>query len=281
LLAALLALVVGWDTADERGDRAARALPILPLGIESMLPVPLHNRLAPDKVALGRRLFADPGLSRDGTVSCATCHRPDLGFSDGRARARGIGGRLGRRNTPSLVNCAYRRSLFWDGRAANLEEQALLPIENLDEMGHSVPAVLETLRRDATYRRSIATAFGTPEITAARVARALAAFERTIVAAATPFDHAGLTGAAALATAAPSFRTSGSTTPASAGGSSQRTSAVSRSPVAIPTKAASAPHRCTASRTPHPLCTTEASRASLRSSSSTTAARNPTNTSMG
>ena len=167
----------------------ARALPALPDGVDALLPVPPRNRLSPQKVELGRRLFFDPRLSRDGTVSCATCHRPELAFTDGRPRARGIGGQRGRRNTPSLVNCAYRRSLFWDGRAASLEAQALTPIENPHEMGHSIAAVLAMLRQDDDYVRRFAAAFGSRDVTGERLAHALASFQRTLVGADAPFDR--------------------------------------------------------------------------------------------
>jgi len=97
------------------------------------------------RAALGRSLFFDPRLSRDGTVSCASCHLPEHGFADPRAHSVGIEGRTTPRNAPSLFNRALGKSFFWDGRVASLEEQVLNPIENEDEMGNPVEQVLERL----------------------------------------------------------------------------------------------------------------------------------------
>jgi cytochrome c peroxidase len=99
------------------------------------MQVPDSNPLTPDKIATGRKLFADTALSVDRTVSCATCHQPERAFTDGRAVARGIHGHDGTRNTPSLVNAGYGRSFFWDGRADSLEAQVVGPMLNPDEMG--------------------------------------------------------------------------------------------------------------------------------------------------
>jgi cytochrome c peroxidase len=94
--------------------------------------------LAVDNSELGRALFSDTRLSRDGSISCATCHDPHRAFTDGRARAEGIGGARGERNTPTLINRGDGATQFWDGRAATLEEQVLEPIANPKEMGSSV-----------------------------------------------------------------------------------------------------------------------------------------------
>ncbi len=97
------------------------------------------------RAELGRQLFFDPRLSQDGSVSCASCHLPEHGFADPRAHSIGIAGRTTPRNAPSLFNRALGKSFFWDGRAATLEEQVLMPIENPDEMGNPVAQVLERL----------------------------------------------------------------------------------------------------------------------------------------
>lgn len=99
------------------------------------MPVPEANPLTPAKIALGRRLFFDKRLSRDGTVACASCHDPKLAFSDGRKVARGINGAEGSRNAPAIINRGYGASFFWDGRAKTLEKQALEPILNPKELG--------------------------------------------------------------------------------------------------------------------------------------------------
>jgi cytochrome c peroxidase len=98
-----------------------------PLGLDLYMPVPDANPLTPAKIALGRTLFFDKRLSRDGTLSCASCHDPKLAFSDGRKVARGIGGAEGIRSAPAIVNRGYGKTFFWDGRAKTLEQQALEP----------------------------------------------------------------------------------------------------------------------------------------------------------
>lgn len=111
---------------------------VIPLGLDLYMPVPDENPVTADKVALGRELFFDRRLSVDQSISCATCHRPDRAFSDGRPVAIGVMGRAGRRNAPALINRGYGRAFFWDGRSPSLETQVLAPIADLNEMGFSV-----------------------------------------------------------------------------------------------------------------------------------------------
>ena len=92
------------------------ARPEIPVGLDLYLPVPEDNPLRPERVALGRRLFFDPVLSRDRSLACAGCHEPDRAFTDGRALSVGVFGRVGTRSVPTIVNRAYGRSFFWDGR---------------------------------------------------------------------------------------------------------------------------------------------------------------------
>lgn len=106
----------------------------IPLGLDLYMPVPEDNPLTLEKIELGRRLFFDRRLSRDGSTSCSSCHDPDRAFSDGRAVAVGILGRAERRNSPALINRGYGRLFFWDSRVATLEEQVLKPIEDPNEM---------------------------------------------------------------------------------------------------------------------------------------------------
>jgi cytochrome c peroxidase len=106
----------------------------IPLGLDLYMPAPEDNPLTSEKIELGRRLFSDRRLSRDGSISCASCHDPERAFSDGRAIAVGVLGRLGRRSAPALINRGYGRSFFWDGRVATLEEQVLKPIQDSNEM---------------------------------------------------------------------------------------------------------------------------------------------------
>ena len=106
-----------------------------PLGLDVYMPVPEANPLTAAKIELGRQLFFDKGLSRDGTLACASCHDPARAFSDGRPVSTGIGGAQGTRNAPAIINRGYGRSFFWDGRAQTLEQQALEPILNPRELG--------------------------------------------------------------------------------------------------------------------------------------------------
>lgn len=144
---------------------------------------------------LGRRLFFDVRLSGDGKVSCASCHQPERAFSDGKPLAEGIGGRLGSRNTPSLVDVAGQRSFFWDGRRATLEDQALDPLTNPVEHGLSDTSALQTLlRSDGQYVEQFRQAFGrggadVDAISVANVAQALSAFERSLADGPSAFDR--------------------------------------------------------------------------------------------
>lgn len=134
-----------------------------PLGLDLYMPVPESNPLTPAKIALGRRLFFDKRLSRDGTLACASCHDPKLAFSDGRKVARGINGAEGTRSAPAIVNRGYGKTFFWDGRAKSLEQQALEPILNPKELGMTEPEaerrtslkIAEVTAALASYVRSI------------------------------------------------------------------------------------------------------------------------------
>jgi cytochrome c peroxidase len=149
------------------------------------VPVPASNPMTVDGIALGRRLFYDPILSGDSTMSCASCHLPQLSFSDGKAVSKGIDGIAGRRNSMSLLNVAYvTRGLFWDGRAKTLEDQALVPVEDPIELHTTWPNVIEKLKKHPTYPELFRKAFGISdrsEITKELAAKALAQFERTLI----------------------------------------------------------------------------------------------------
>ena len=145
----------------------------------------------PAAVALGRMLFADAGLSRDGTLSCASCHRPALAFQDGRAVAQGLA--AGRRNTPGLLDVAQLRWFGWDGAHDSLWSASLAPLLDRTEMGATLQHLAGHVRGEARLRRAWRTAFGTPlgsddEAVAVGIARALAAFQATLVSPRTPFD---------------------------------------------------------------------------------------------
>ncbi len=141
---------------------------------------------------IGERLFQDRRFSADGQVSCTSCHIQSLCFADARPTAIGLRGQLGTRNTPSLYNVGLLRTLFWDGRAHSLEEQAPLPLTNQREHGLSnESAVLDVLKRDAEYSHELSVALAVPvsALQLMHVSAALAAFQRTLVGLDSAFDR--------------------------------------------------------------------------------------------
>lgn len=161
----------------------------LPLGLQKESAyIPPDNPLTFEKIQLGRQLYFDGRLSADGTVSCATCHAPDKGFSDGRPTSKGIKGQVGGRNAPVTFNRLFSQEQFWDGRAASLEEQALGPVRNPIEMGNTLEGMVATLSAIKGYREQFKQAFGTG-VTADGVAKAIAAFERSLVCGNSAFDR--------------------------------------------------------------------------------------------
>ena len=162
----------------------------LPLGLQAGAAyVPENNPISEAKIELGRKLYFDARLSKDGSVSCATCHDPDKGFSDARPTSLGIGRQAGARNAPTVMNRLFSQEQFWDGRAADLEAQALGPIQNPIEMGHTLPDMVSNLKGLSGYAPAFQAAFGNPEINPDRVAQAIATYERTVLAGNSPFDR--------------------------------------------------------------------------------------------
>src|SRR5882757_4256817 len=145
--------------------------------------------LTPERIALGRKLYFDTRLSRDGSVSCATCHDVSRGFTDRRNVSEGIGDHLGRRSAPTTLNAAFFQSMFWDGRAPTLEEQAKLPILNPIEMGHpDAASAMRAVGSDAAYKDMFQKAYGrAPNYD--DLGRAIASFERTLIFLDAPFDR--------------------------------------------------------------------------------------------
>lgn len=172
--------------APQNGD--GRFPPPPPRGLDLHLPAPADNRPTPARAALGRRLFFDPVVSRDSTVACASCHRPELGFADTLPRSPGVAGRRGRRATPTLVNRGYGVSFFWDGRAASLEEAVLLPIEDPRELDLPLDSLVARLAADPRYRGLFFRAYGTAA-SRGTVADALASFVRLIRSGDAPVDR--------------------------------------------------------------------------------------------
>ena len=149
--------------------------------------IPEDNQLTQLRVALGKRLFFDPGLSRDGTVSCGSCHIQELAFSDGMNLSTGIDGRLGSRNAPALFNLAWHDRLMADGGVPSLELQVMVPIHDEREMDAHILDLSDQLNRDKTYRDLAQAAYGR-DIDPFVITRAIAAFERTLVSGNSRFD---------------------------------------------------------------------------------------------
>ena len=164
------------------------------------VPIPSHNPITAAKVDLGERLFHDRRLSEDRSISCASCHFENAAFADPRPLSPGVHGRLGIRNSPSLVNVAYLDLLFWDGGSFTLEAQALAPIEADFEMNMNLGVLMERLKADPAYAREFEDVFGEgPSV--ATLTKALAAFQRTIRSGGSRYDRylAGQTSALSAA----------------------------------------------------------------------------------
>jgi cytochrome c peroxidase len=163
-----------------------------PLGLPPV-PYPADNPQSAAKVELGKTLFEDTRFSSTGTVSCSTCHSPDTGFTDSPKQVSlGIDNQPGTRNAPTVINSAYFETMFWDGRSPDLEDQALHPFVNPIEMGlKDHEPILEIVRTDRAYKKAFKKVFGAKpaDITMSHVTRAIAAFERTVVAGNSPFDR--------------------------------------------------------------------------------------------
>ncbi len=144
------------------------------------VPIPADNPQTDAKIRLGRQLYFDPRLSADNTISCATCHDPKTGWANHHATDTGIRGQVGGRNSGTIIDAAYMRYQFWDGRAGSLEEQALGPIHNPIEMGETLEHVVQKLQAIPGYREEFREVFGT-EVNTDGIAKAIASFERTIV----------------------------------------------------------------------------------------------------
>jgi cytochrome c peroxidase len=153
----------------------------VPLGLQPLTPkvyVPIANPLTKGKYELGRQLYFDPRVSLDSTVSCATCHNPARGWTDGMPVSIGIAGQTGGRSAPSVLNTAYGKTMFWDGRAPSLEGQAQGPVQNPIEMGkQSYKEIIDRLRKIPGYVEQFQKVFGT-NVTLDGMAKAIATFER-------------------------------------------------------------------------------------------------------
>ncbi len=158
------------------------------LGGFSLLTAFIGKEVRLYKISLGKKLFFDPILSSDRTISCASCHKPAFAFSDSSATSLGVHNRKGKRNTPSSMNLSLQNFFFWDGRAKSLEEQALAPIANPDEMNLPIDRALIRLRNNTSYRAAFRNIYHR-DPASADLADAIAAFERTLETSDSPFDN--------------------------------------------------------------------------------------------
>lgn len=152
--------------------------------------LPRDNPLIEERVELGRHLFYETALSRNNTISCATCHQPDAAFTDGMKLSHGVDGRIGERNAMPLFNLAWKRSFLWDGRATSLREGVVMPIQDHREMDQTLESAVMRLKDRSDYRKSFQAAFKSGAITGNNMALALEQFLLTLSARSSRFDQA-------------------------------------------------------------------------------------------
>jgi cytochrome c peroxidase len=181
LIFSLLLVAVLVSTGLPQQANAGELVPLPPL------PISPANPLTPEKVELGKKLFFDRRLSGDGTMACATCHNPETGYSDALQISLSYPTTKNWRNAPAIINLAYNSAFFWDGRAVNMEEQALFPIMSAFEMNQNLDYLEEELMEVPEYVTAFQDVFG-GEITRERVGMALAAFQKTIISKDAPLD---------------------------------------------------------------------------------------------
>lgn len=162
---------------------------ITPLELQPLPPRPEVTEDNKQLLALGEQLFNEAKLSRDNTLSCASCHQPQLIFSDGKRSAVGVDQQQGKRNTPAIFALELWQSFFWDGRTTTALEQALQPIENPIEMDLPLATALERLNADTQYQQRFAAVFGKSPITSGQLAQALVAFQLQLTVPETAFDR--------------------------------------------------------------------------------------------
>ena len=148
-----------------------------------------NNPQTSQKIQLGKLLYFDTRLSKDNTISCATCHDPAMGWSDAGPTSKGINGQMGGRRSPPVSNSAYNPLQFWDGRAPSLEEQAKGPVENPVEMGNTHEVMIRTVEDIPEYVEIFKKVFNDSKLSLDMIADAIASFERTVVTTDSPFDR--------------------------------------------------------------------------------------------
>ncbi len=158
------------------------------IGILGKPEFPENNPYTEEKAELGKVLFFDPRLSKSGQISCANCHDPELNWGDARRVSYGEGRLQGIRNAPSLMNIAYSKVFFWDGRAETLEDQASFPIQDTKEMNFHIDLATKRLNKIKGYKPYFKKAFGKEKLTQKEILKAIATFERTLISQKSKFD---------------------------------------------------------------------------------------------
>lgn len=184
-IARLILLVLSLLPVGGQAGQVGQVGQLEPVGV---VPIPADNPQTQAKVELGKKLFFDRRLSGDGTMSCATCHDPRQGFSDGLEISLNYPTTRNWRNSPTLLGVAFQKHLFHDGRASTLEEQALFPMMSAFEMNQNLDFMEEEIRSVPEYVAEFTKVFGDDEVNRERVAMAIAAFERTLVSHDAPLD---------------------------------------------------------------------------------------------
>ncbi|MGH9691383.1 MAG: cytochrome-c peroxidase [Candidatus Acidiferrales bacterium] len=184
----LILLCTGCRTSESDRPIGAVVKITPPLGLPPV-PIPANNPPTAETIALGRKLFYDAKLSKDDSVSCASCHNPQHALTDGRKFSMGVGGAIGIRNAPTVLNAAYFPRLFWDGRAGSLEEQSGDPMVNPLEMDQPHKVTVSKVVSDQAYKAEFQKAFGPGPVTLVKIEKSLASYERTLLSADSPFDQ--------------------------------------------------------------------------------------------
>ena len=159
------------------------------LGVLPASPVEMQKDSLKDIIELGQALFFDTRLSGSGKISCATCHQPELNWTDGKPKSIGHEGAMNKRNAPTIQNTWFYKKLFWDGRAKDLQDQAFAPINSESEMHNEMHEVMRTLSKSKAYKSLFKKAFGDDDIDPFRMTEAIATFEKTIVSRKSRFDE--------------------------------------------------------------------------------------------
>lgn len=159
------------------------------IGVLGKPEYPADNVWSKEKEQLGKLLFYDPRLSLSKQVACASCHDPELGWGDGRRVSYGHDRQTGKRNAMTVLNTAFYKHLFWDGRAASLEAQAVFPVQDKKEMAQGLQAMVENVRAVKGYQPLFKAAFNNDSITLLQIQKAIATFERSVVSHKSRFDR--------------------------------------------------------------------------------------------